>query len=78
MAVTEKGTTRRQAMTEAGWIIMDAISRAVKEYDLSNAELTAIVLHELNGWTKAQLGSGSVSTFSGLTRRGELCGGGHR
>lgn len=46
---------RRQAMTEAGWIIQEGIGRAMKEYQLTHAELTAIILQELSGWTKQQL-----------------------
>ena len=50
-----RGDQRRQSMTEAGWIIREAIARAMKEYDLSYAELVGIVASELQGWGKEQL-----------------------
>lgn len=45
---TSVGTERRQAMTEAGWIIRDAVARATIEYKLTIAELTAIIAEELS------------------------------
>jgi hypothetical protein len=50
-----RGPARREVMTEASWIVRDALARAMKEYQLTHAELTAIVIQELSGWTKAEL-----------------------
>ncbi len=53
--MTPIGTDRRQRMTEAGWIIRESIGRAMAEYELTHAELTAILAQEITGWSKPQL-----------------------
>ncbi len=49
------GPNRLQRMVESGWIIRDAIDRVMIEYELTHAELTAVLSDGLSGWTKEQL-----------------------
>jgi hypothetical protein len=49
------GEERRKRMTEAGWIVMEAFGRVMKEYELTHAEFTAVVIQNLSGWNKLQL-----------------------
>lgn len=46
---------RRQAMAEAGFIIHDAIYRALIDYQLTHAEVTHVILGELGLFNQEQL-----------------------
>lgn len=47
--------SRHEQVSRAGIDIMTAVADAVKKYDLTYGELTAILARELAGWAKYQI-----------------------